>query len=231
MTQPGWYADPSGGDGHRWWDGTRWTEHVNPPPQRYGTDRPAGPGDGPVLHKTRYGVELYADANSITWDGTTIELAKAEFVGYTVVQNRMRGPLNIGSVHTSTDYHFEIGFFPVNQAPAIAFEETGLRAKTSPSDWQFLVDLSRTYVEPRLLQQYLAAIEAGQTVEVGKVRINRDGFVGGGVSHAWHGIAGVTFEKGDYFVHERGAAKPILRIPQQNQNVMLLPQIFDTLKR
>jgi Protein of unknown function (DUF2510) len=134
LTQPGWYADPSGGDGHRWWDGTRWTAHVNPPPQRYGTGQPAGPGDGPVLHKTRYGVELYADANSITWDGTTIELAKAEFVGYTVVQNRMRGPLNIGSVHTSTDYHFEIGFFPVNQAPAIAFEETGLRAKTSPSD-------------------------------------------------------------------------------------------------
>jgi hypothetical protein len=25
----GWYADPAGGDASRWWDGERWTEHVN----------------------------------------------------------------------------------------------------------------------------------------------------------------------------------------------------------
>ncbi|MDL4814893.1 DUF2510 domain-containing protein [Actinomadura opuntiae] len=238
MTQAGWYADPYGGGGHRWWDGTKWTEHVNatpaqqpaaPQPQ-YGVGQAPQYG-GPVLHKKRYGVELHADAHSITWARTTIELAKAEYVGYTAVQTRMRGPLNIGSVHTSTDYHFEIGFFPVNEAPGLAFEETGLRANKPPSDWQFLVDLSRTYVEPRLLRQYLAAIEAGQTVEVGKIRINRNGFVGGSVSRGWEGIEGITFDKGWYFVHARGADKPILKIPQQNQNVMLLPQIFDTLKR
>lgn len=26
-TPPGWYANPHG-DGHRWWNGTAWTEHV-----------------------------------------------------------------------------------------------------------------------------------------------------------------------------------------------------------
>ena len=26
----GWYADPSGGPSWRWWDGSRWTEHVAP---------------------------------------------------------------------------------------------------------------------------------------------------------------------------------------------------------
>lgn len=25
---PGWYTDPSGCGGQRWWDGTRWTEHT-----------------------------------------------------------------------------------------------------------------------------------------------------------------------------------------------------------
>ena len=25
---PGWYADPAGGNGKRWWDGSRWTENV-----------------------------------------------------------------------------------------------------------------------------------------------------------------------------------------------------------
>lgn len=30
MPQPGWYADPDGGQERlRWWDGTRWTDHVH----------------------------------------------------------------------------------------------------------------------------------------------------------------------------------------------------------
>jgi hypothetical protein len=48
MTQtvpPGWYADPSGQHGARWWDGTRWTEHTQPavPP-----GQPVGPGQAPA---------------------------------------------------------------------------------------------------------------------------------------------------------------------------------------
>jgi|GEM_PF-3009554 len=32
MAQPGWYEDPHGGGGQRWWDGERWSEHTIPPP-------------------------------------------------------------------------------------------------------------------------------------------------------------------------------------------------------
>jgi uncharacterized RDD family membrane protein YckC len=32
LPPPGWYPDPSGQPAHRWWDGTRWTEHVGTPP-------------------------------------------------------------------------------------------------------------------------------------------------------------------------------------------------------
>jgi uncharacterized protein YxjI len=64
MTTPipaGWYADPGGSGGWRWWDGTGWTEHVHVPPlpgqagkwqqraaaRALGTQlgRPAQPGD------------------------------------------------------------------------------------------------------------------------------------------------------------------------------------------
>lgn len=44
MSTPGWYPDPAGGGGQRWWDGSTWTSHVAgagaPPPG------PVGGGSG-----------------------------------------------------------------------------------------------------------------------------------------------------------------------------------------
>lgn len=31
MPEAGWYDDPQGGGGKRWWDGERWSEHTTPP--------------------------------------------------------------------------------------------------------------------------------------------------------------------------------------------------------
>jgi uncharacterized protein YxjI len=61
VTQPpppaGWYPDPAGSGGSRWWDGQVWTEHVSEPAQAVATSpaqaphRPApGPGAGPSLY-------------------------------------------------------------------------------------------------------------------------------------------------------------------------------------
>lgn len=36
--QPGWYPDPSGAEGYRWWDGQNWTDHI-------GTSLDASPPD------------------------------------------------------------------------------------------------------------------------------------------------------------------------------------------
>jgi len=42
QTQPaGWYPDPSGGQGTRWWDGQQWTQHVSDPAlQVYASNEP-----------------------------------------------------------------------------------------------------------------------------------------------------------------------------------------------
>jgi hypothetical protein len=42
QTQPeGWYPDPSGGPGTRWWDGRQWTQHVSDPAlQVYASNEP-----------------------------------------------------------------------------------------------------------------------------------------------------------------------------------------------
>ncbi|WP_018637019.1 phospholipid scramblase-related protein [Parafrankia elaeagni] len=48
-TPPGWYDDPSGAPGSRWWDGNQWTDHTQPgsppPPPQHG--QPPGGWGGP----------------------------------------------------------------------------------------------------------------------------------------------------------------------------------------
>lgn len=34
MSASGWYPDPNGSGGQRWYDGTQWTAHAAPPPPR-----------------------------------------------------------------------------------------------------------------------------------------------------------------------------------------------------
>ncbi|SNQ46051.1 Scramblase [Frankia canadensis] len=68
MTQtvpPGWYADPSGQQGSRWWDGNQWTEHTQPgaPPAQPGVPGqphhagPPVPGQGPATWGTPQGMQ------------------------------------------------------------------------------------------------------------------------------------------------------------------------------
>jgi uncharacterized protein YxjI len=54
---PGWYADPAGGTGTRWWDGQGWTDHVQqptplpPPPPPAAVQAPPAGQYGPSLYE------------------------------------------------------------------------------------------------------------------------------------------------------------------------------------
>jgi hypothetical protein len=43
----GWYPDPAGSGGTRWWDGTTWGEHVQPAAQPVAAGRPWQPAGQP----------------------------------------------------------------------------------------------------------------------------------------------------------------------------------------
>jgi hypothetical protein len=69
QTPAGWYADPSGDGGQRYWDGTGWTEHLS-------GGRP-GPGAGgapaPTVDQIRYSSYL-GNAFLATFDGVILEI-------------------------------------------------------------------------------------------------------------------------------------------------------------
>lgn len=45
--QPGWYADPAVPNQLRWFDGSRWTQHIRPKPAGPSVPTPSGPGTWP----------------------------------------------------------------------------------------------------------------------------------------------------------------------------------------
>lgn len=68
---PGWYPDPAGGDGSRWWDGAQWTEHLQP-----ATDAAArGPADpwrsSSVTSPTPSGWGGAARPGASSWGGSS----------------------------------------------------------------------------------------------------------------------------------------------------------------
>jgi hypothetical protein len=58
MTQtvsPGWYPDPSGQPGVRWWDGTQWTSHTQPASPAMGQQASQAPGQSAPAAPTHVG--------------------------------------------------------------------------------------------------------------------------------------------------------------------------------
>lgn len=95
VTQPsppaGWYPDPGGSGGSRWWDGQTWTEHVSDP-RAVATAAPSGPSlyDQPVIvvsQKTKL-VELTNEY--AVFDGQGRQIGAVVEVGQSGVKKAVR---------------------------------------------------------------------------------------------------------------------------------------------
>jgi hypothetical protein len=223
MTQPGWYADPAGGGGQRWWDGAAWAQDVQPSPP------PPAQAAGPVLNTTVDGRHVFADTQTIFYDGRSIALEHVEWVRYFVGGTNIRGPFGIGHSAVSREWHFEVGRYPVKRAEIVPMAFGTVGGREHPA-WSFLVDLSRRYLEPRLVAELAGRVRGGETVEVGgAVKVTQGGISGGGVSLSWHEITGTSTKDGRLWIHKAGKRRPVLWVPLQNPNTVVMPALFTAL--
>ncbi|MBW8482411.1 DUF2510 domain-containing protein [Actinomadura parmotrematis] len=229
MTQPGWYDDPHGGGELRWWDGSAWTGHTQARPQQQSPPRQQR--GAVVVDERIQGRPTYADEATVACEGRSIELAQVEWVRYWVTEHKRVGPLSWSST-VQTDYHFEVGRYPLMKAPLVALAFAKGFTSHETQVYERLVDLSRRVVEPRLLAETAARVDAGGTAELGAgVRVGAAGVQGGGVGLAWDEVAGTSVENGFVWVYKKDVRKPVLKVPLHNPNTVLIPPVLDRYRR
>jgi hypothetical protein len=247
VPEPGWYADPSGGPGVRWWDGNAWTAHTQPSayvpspqaPHAAQQMTPVTPGQahGPstmgsgVVNAKAGKHQVYTDAQVISYGGKTLRLAAVDWVCYFVQRPKAvyHGAL-IGRRKSSlgTYFYFQIGHHPYFKGEFIEVHIPKWRNAESNPIWEALVGHARQYVEPRLVSEITAHVRAGRTVTLGPLTLTPTGIQSSGGAFGWRELSGAAFGDGEIQLFKGSAA--VLKVSQANWNVSLLPALIPAIK-
>jgi hypothetical protein len=188
-------------------------------------------GQMPVLDTKVAFTRLYADPRLIAYR-SSIPLNEVEWVGYHVNRRYMRGMFGIGKDVFDDRFRFQAGRYRPHAKPlaVVSVEWTTWHGNDQPQAWTFLVNLSRQYLEPRLVNELAGRVRRGETVDVGGLAVNQGGVHGHGFSLPGQLIAGTRLYGGMVWVYQTGLAEPVLSVPQENPNAVLIPALFEALR-
>ena len=209
-----WYPDPRREHALRYWDGRQWTDQVADP-----VAPPAPAAPRPYIDvMMRRGIlpskQLTADEVGVRWGGTLVPYDRMTAMSFTVTKYS-------GAVSKTT--HVVKLFTDPKEKVEMTWDggENIFRA---------LLTLLDQRVAPRLCDELLARITAGQVVEVGAVAVSRSG-----VAHRkkaakgapWAGYRLAAMREG--FVHVavdngKGGSKVIASVPTGEPNAVILPR-------
>lgn len=251
MTQPGWYPDPRGGDGQRWWDGQQWTQHRQPAPappppptpQQGGLDDLFGAEPPPRWPSETYGsqvveapvhyvapapayvpgpvLDVLLDGGHLRADGEAISCA-GRSLPMAHVEWMAYWQAEDGR------WFFVVGRYPVETGPYV---EVIVDRRHNEDVWRQLLDLSAHYLEPRLAGEIASFVaEEGEPVEFGEFSVRPGGVSDGRASLSWRSVVGAEISDGRVWIKQTGGTK-ILYVPQHVPNAVLLPTLVTAIKQ
>ncbi|WP_415647947.1 hypothetical protein [Stackebrandtia soli] len=193
--------------------------------------RPSRPGTVPRLDTTADWTRLQADPQTITYGKKSIALDQVEWVSYTatqVAEKRFLFPTFYQNYWT-----FHVGQYPYysGHKVAVSFSKGGRHAE-QPQGWTFLINLSKQYLEPRLLDDLITRVRRGETITVaGSVEFSQDGIActKPRFSLPWASISPPTLHNGIVSIHQTGVEKPVVTAPLSHPNAVLIPDLFNAL--
>jgi len=264
LSQPGWYPDPAGSGSLRWWNGTHWTENLNPEPpggsrrrapasrrtdyqaapvQEAGWD--AGQETVRLIDATVGGLLLHADEQVVAYGGSSMAWVHVEWVAYWAAS------VPGGYGRPAIQWIFQAGRHPFLGGPKVevVIEDSaitlhgrpGARLDGAPGNgpasgvaekvWRGLVALCQVLAERRLVSELAGRVLAGESIDVAHgLTVHPGGVRAERVSLSWRAISGAVLEGGRVWIQQSGSTTPVLYVPQQNPNAVLIPALLAALQ-
>ncbi|XRQ11720.1 DUF2510 domain-containing protein [Actinomadura welshii] len=194
------------------------------------------------------GLHLHADDQLVAYGATSLAWPHVEWVAYWAAER----PAGYGHL-PGTQWVFQAGRYPFQSGPRVevvieqdalaagAYASTGHAAgelaagsgRSEPEQvWGRLIQLCQEYAEPRLVAQLAGRVRAGESIDVAQgLTVHPGGVRGNRVSLSWSAISGATVDSGRVWIQQANSTSPILYVPQQNPNAVLIPALLAQLKR
>ena len=183
------------------------------------------------------GLHLYADDRFVAYGNASLTWPHVEWVAYWAAER----PAGYGQP-ARTQWIFQAGRFPFrggprvevvieDDAPAAAHERPADREAEPGHVWGRLIQMCQLYAERRLGDELAGRVRAGESIDVAQgLTVHPGGVRGNRVSLSWSAISGATVDGGRVWIQQTNSSAPVLYVPQQNPNAVLIPALLTQLK-
>ncbi|MBT2213892.1 MULTISPECIES: DUF2510 domain-containing protein [Actinomadura] len=181
------------------------------------------------------GLRLHADDELLSYGTAVLGWPRVEWVAYWAAE--------VASGYgqqTTTQWVFQAGRFPFHGGPRVevviepdAMPGRPLGPEGEPERiWGRLIELCQVQAEQRLVSELAGRVRAGESIDVAQgLTVHPGGVRGNRVSLSWTAISSATVDGGRVWIHQSSSAAPVLYVPQQNPNAVLIPALLAQFKQ